>query len=425
MSTDLAVAQGIAEAVRQAQAESKRRSWRKVTTLLSAFGLYNLTDSARSRIGDALHAAGLVVDPAMAEVERSGAVRLSLQGASQQAPETSPGSLLPGVTMWRWDAGSLIRDNSGKPPSPAQPVLVDVDVSQAASATLRDGLLRVLVGLNEETLDDLLEADVQAAFKRSKIKNERRASVFVALSSRAEDKHNQAVAVDLALIELAVAPPWLLVVRHAAQTYENGAPTGDADVLSSDQYVAQLESVGLDTAVTSMDAAMVVIEHAVASFGTLQAEFSSYLDSWRLEFTKRPKPDRQLLVNLQASLPVVTDSLRPLKHPSALSWAGPSSEARARQVRDEVERSIEASQGLAGATASALVLVDQLRAENYQRSLATLAAVLLAPGLVAAVFSASSKLNSSWTDLLILLMLMALTALGSYFTIKRFFNADR
>jgi len=69
--------------------------------------------------------------------------------------------------------------------------------------------------------------------------------------------------------------------------------------------------------------------------------------------------------------------------------------------------------------------VDQLRAENYQRSLATLAAVLLAPGLVAAVFSASSKLNGSWTDLLILLMLMALTALGSYFTIKRFFHADR
>jgi len=39
MSTDLKVAQGIAEAVRQAQAQSKRRSWRKVTTLLSAFGL--------------------------------------------------------------------------------------------------------------------------------------------------------------------------------------------------------------------------------------------------------------------------------------------------------------------------------------------------------------------------------------------------
>jgi len=51
--------------------------------------------------------------------------------------------------------------------------------------------------------------------------------------------------------------------------------------------------------------------------------------------------------------------------------------------------------------------------------------VLLAPGLVAAVFSASSKLNGSWTDLLILQMLMALTALGSYFTIKRFFHADR
>ena len=51
-----------AQAVRLAESESKRRSWRKMTTLLAAFGLYNLTDAARSRIGRALDEAGLVVN---------------------------------------------------------------------------------------------------------------------------------------------------------------------------------------------------------------------------------------------------------------------------------------------------------------------------------------------------------------------------
>ncbi len=46
MASDQEIAQEIARAVRLAESESKRRSWRKVTTLLAAFGLYNLTDAA-------------------------------------------------------------------------------------------------------------------------------------------------------------------------------------------------------------------------------------------------------------------------------------------------------------------------------------------------------------------------------------------
>ena len=167
---------------------------------------------------------------------------------------------------------------------------------------------------------------------------------------------------------------------------------------------------------------MIVLEHAVDSFGALEADLASRLDSWRLEFARKPSPDRGLLVGLQASLPNVTQALQPLTHPSALAWAGSAQERRAKDVRDQVERSLEALHALGGAAASALSLVDQLRAERYQQRLATLAAVFLAPGLVAAVFGSNANLQDDWLDLLVLLLAMPGTAILSYLAISRFFQ---
>src|SRR3712207_2581129 len=138
---------------------------------------------------------------------------------------------------------------------------------------------------------------------------------------------------------------------------------------------------------------MIVLEHAVTSFGVLEADLASRLDSWRLEFAKKPSPDRRLLVGLQASLPNVTQALQPLRHPSVVVWAGSAQDRKVKDVRDQVERSLEALHALGDAAASALSQVDQLRAERYQQRLATLAAVLLAPGLVAAVYGANEKLK--------------------------------
>ena len=167
---------------------------------------------------------------------------------------------------------------------------------------------------------------------------------------------------------------------------------------------------------------MIILEHAVDSFGVLEADLASRLDSWRLAYARKPSPNRGLLVGLQASLPTVTQALQPLKHPSALAWAGSAQDRKARDIRDQVERTLEALQALREAAASALSVVDQLRAERYQQRLATLAAVLLAPGLVAAVFGANDNLTDDWLDLLVLLLAMPGTAILSYLAISRFFQ---
>jgi hypothetical protein len=54
--------------------------------------------------------------------------------------------------------------------------------------------------------------------------------------------------------------------------------------------------------------------------------------------------------------------------------------------------------------------------------LATLAAVFLAPGLVAAVFGSNANLQDDWLDLLVLLLAMPGTAILSYLAISRLFQ---
>ncbi len=422
MASDQEIAQEIAQAVRLAESESKRRSWRKVTTLLAAFGLYNLTDAARSRIGRALDEAGLVVEPSMAVVQRAGSVRLSSRDPITRDEPDTAGVLPHGVSLWSWQEGVAV-SAAAADVAAATPVLVDVVVGHADGDRLREALHQLLPDLPPEALDDLLQADVEASFERTPVSGgPRLASVYVALPS--DDHATQATSVEVrrALVELAVTPRCLLVVRHTAQTEVDGASTGDADVPVSEAYIAELQAFGLAGAADPLEAAMIVLEHAVDSFSVLEADLASRLDSWRLEFARKPSPDRGLLVGLQASLPNVTQALQPLRHPSALAWAGSAQERRAKDVRDQVERSLDALQALGGAAASALSLVDQLRAERYQQRLATLAAVFLAPGLVAAVFGSNANLQDDWLDLLVLLLAMPGTAILSYLAISRLFQ---
>ncbi|WP_091366182.1 hypothetical protein [Geodermatophilus telluris] len=394
-----------------------------MTTLLAAFGLYNLTDAARSRIGRALDEAGLVVEPPMAVVQRAGSVRLSSRNPiTHDEPETA-GALPHGVSLWRWPAGVAVAAVPADVAA-ATPVFVDVVVGHADGDRLRDALLKLLPDLPPEAIDDLLQADVEASFKRTHASGgPRLASVYMALPSHDQARQVPSVEVRRALVELAVTPNCLLVVRHTAEIEVDGASTGDADVPVPEAYIAELQALGLAGAADPLEAAMIVLEHAVNSFGVLEADLASRLDFWRLTFARKPSPERGLLVGLQASLPNVTQALQPLRHPSALAWAGFEQEREAKHVRDQVERTLEALQALGGAAASALSLVDQLRAERYQERLATLAAVLLAPGLVAAVFGSNANLQDDWLDLLVLLLAMPGTAILSYLGISRLFRA--
>jgi len=60
-----AAASQLATQVTEAEEAGRRRSWRKVTTLLAAFGVGRLTPGVRDAVGAALYEARLTCEPAM------------------------------------------------------------------------------------------------------------------------------------------------------------------------------------------------------------------------------------------------------------------------------------------------------------------------------------------------------------------------
>ena len=425
--SDTQAARALAEEVRTASLRGQRRSWRKVTTILSTFGLYKLTDASRGRIAEALCDAGLTVDPPFSEVSRAGTVRLTVADETAGPAAQVSGQLPPGVTRWAVQEGGLLGDPRERKGESVFLVDVDVELAESPIAGLRTALSGLLLGMTAETLDDVLTADAQAAFKARGGDALRRASVYqlAPLAADALGEQSKVIGFTARLVELAVGPNWVLTVRYPRHLVRNGKSDADAghpqDV---EHYVGAVSGAGLPAAASASELALAVVNTSLYSFSATKEELASWLDTWRLEDAKDTSPGRDLLVNLQTAISLVTDRLRPLQHPSATAWLHAGHAGLARDVGELIARELGDLQALSDATGSALAHAKQGQTERYQRNLAELAAVLLAPGLVAAVFGANDRLGDSWADLPVLLVLMCLAAVASVVIIRRRFVHD-
>lgn len=403
MPGDVGFARAVAEEIRSS---GRPRTWRKITTVLSAYGYYRLTDGVRTRMARDFDEAGLECEPPMLEADRYGSIRLSLRDAADSAGSAplEPGALPAGVTAVellgdRWEPSSLHPRRTGI-------AVVDLDVSLLADEGLYDALRVRLPGLDKATLDDLLDEDEQSGFTRRSASSIRHASVYVAglggasgTGSHDASATEDSVRVSLGLVEFAVGDGWLLIARHPAQAYVSGRladlrPVPQAGL----DYLRELD--GLLESASAEEAALAVLKHAVTSFGHARAYLGSYLETWRIENGPGASGNRGLLISLQATCPLLVDKLSPLRHPSVLSWLSGRLQDRAREVQDKVERHLDGLRAPSETTAEVLSQVYQAQSENYQRGLATLGAVLLAPGLVASVFSANASLSNSPVDLI-------------------------
>jgi hypothetical protein len=327
---------------------------------------------------------------------------------------------LSGVTYWqRHESGWTARlPESG----PGQLLLVDIDVSSLnGSDLLLERLGRELPGLDDGVLCDLLDPDTDASFKRRRRDKTtghapptQRASLFVVKpDERRGGSAENAVLISLGLIEFAVGESWVLVARHPAVTYIGGAAAGDDPLAeTADVYLDSLLDHGLQDAESSESAALAVINQAVYSLGQAKRDFYTSLELWRTASRTR-SPDKGPLVDLQATLPLILHALEPLQHPTVMGFVGIEFHSQAREVRDQVERDIEALRSLQVTVAAALAQVDQEHNEldqahnmRYQASLAKLAGVFLAPALVASIFGANQMLADSPVDLVWLFLAM-------------------
>jgi hypothetical protein len=314
VSIDSEFAFTIAEEMRSSQVP---RTWRKVTTILSAYGRYKLTQDARRQIEADFDEAGLVTMPSMLTVDRAARVRLTLKEKADelQAHTGFDGSLPAGVTLWanrdgRWR-------NTQPQAGTGELLLVDIDMSVVGdSGLVLDCLDGRLVGLDEETLQDLVTPDSHAKFKKTSSEI-RRASLFVASSDPDEPvSSDKAIPLSLRLVEFAFGRDWLVMARHPSQLYVSGSAhvsTGPAQ--TADQYIASLLECELDKATSAQEAALAIITHGLDSFSRIRTVLASYLESWRTEFAAGSL-DKTVLVELQATLPLVVDAIEPLLHPS-------------------------------------------------------------------------------------------------------------
>lgn len=424
MPGEVQFARAVAEEIRSS---GRPRTWRKMTTGMSAYGYYRLTDGVRARMAEDFDEAGLECEPSIMEADRYVSIRLSLRDAPDTIATAAleQGALPAGVTAIELVAGRS--ESSLLPPRRKGLAVVDLDVTLLDADGLYDFLRVRLPGLDEVTLDDLLAEDEQSGFKRRSAGSVRRASVYVAGLGGASGAgtHDASAAEDsvrasLGLVEFAVGDGWLLIARHPAQVYVSGRLDDLRQVPPAGRdYLRELHDFGLVESVSAEEASLAVLRHAVTSFGRARAYLGSYLESWRIENGPGASADRGLLVSLQATSPLLVDKLRPLRHPSVLSWLGGALQGPARDVQEQVERDLDGLRALSETTAGVLSLVYQAQSEHYQRGLATLAAVLLAPGLVASVFSANASLSSSPVDLIWLFAAMIVAGVLTQVLIAR------
>lgn len=421
---DATVAQAIAAEVRRAAEAEQRRSWRKVTTLLSAFEVYRLTQASRQRIGQALTDAGLVLDPPFDVVARAGTVHLTI--ADDLGSRDARAHPFPVSDLARWivDSGRLARLPATR--STEATFLIDVNLSETETDGLPQRLKDQLPGLDDKTLEDLLTADTQAAFKMQTREVLRRASVYQVTSTDTPvEADSRFISFSVALVELAVGPGWVLTVRHPPEGYVNGTWSVEAvQAHSTETFIEDLGAHGVPAGATPDALAGLVLRHALSSFGMMREELASWLETWRLEDAEGQQADGGLLLDLQQVIPVLSERLRPLRHPSATAWLKAGHPGTAEEIKELVEREIESLSSLGQSAAADLASVKQRKTERYHRSLTTLAAVFLAPSLVAAIFGASDQLSDSWTDLFVMLLTQVVTAASSFVGIRRYLDRD-
>jgi hypothetical protein len=93
----------------------------------------------------------------------------------------------------------------------------------------------------------------------------------------------------------------------------------DAVTQTSKAYVDSLVDHGLLTAESSSALALVVIHQAIYSLGRAKIDLDNSLELWRSAFRKG-SADKAVLLDLQATLPLILHALESLQHPSVTNF---------------------------------------------------------------------------------------------------------
>ena len=432
-----AAASQLATQVTEAEEAGRRRSWRKVTTLLAAFGVGRLTPAARAAVGAALDEAGLTCEPAMEVVSRADTVRISRRIPSPRQPigAVAASNDIPlddagVVTSSRWFTGALPQDGAPGLPtlkSDGSLLLLEVDPNAEPLETLYERLAQYCGSdLRIEMVEDLLEAD---AIPKVTVRPDWRARVMSTFGVEVHDEQRQgddrpenrdvskAGTLVFQPVEFIVGPSWLIVCWHnSLKIFPGGAGTDrvgpDGDPILRDGVMSQVDQRWSTSSRTSPgDLALLISLELARTYESAQAELSAWMDQWETAFEGEEAMETETLGSVRRAVQEYRSRVQGLdlaKHSAPdRRWfpdlSTPSEEAELSVLLKQTSSSLDSVARTVGSGMELVMMTrmaEQLRvshkagveASSFQDTLTVLGAILLGPGLVAAIYGANVDL---------------------------------
>ena len=475
-----AAASQLATQVREAEEAGRRRSWRKVTTLLAAFGVGRLTPALRAAVGAALDEAGLTCEPAMEEVSRADTVRISRRIPSPRQPigavaasNDTPLDDAGVVKSSRWFTGAPPQHGAPGLPtlkSDGSLLLLEVDPNAEPLETLYERLAQYCGSdLRIEMVEDLLEAD---AIPKVTVRPDWRARVMSTFGVEVHDEQRQgddrpenrdvskAGTLVFQPVEFIVGPSWLIVCWHnSLKIFPGGAGTDragpDGDPILRDGVMSQVDQRWSTSSRTSPgDLALLISLELARTYESAQAELSAWMDQWETAFEGEEAMETETLGSVRRAVQEYRSRVQGLdlaKHSAPDGrWfpdlSTPSEEAelsvllkQTSSSLDSVARTVGSGMELvmmtrmaeqlrvshraqeAATKAGAEARIVQNRNVRFQDTLTALGAILLGPGLVAAIYGANVDLpgRDRLLGTLILIVGMVTVSLISFAVLQR------
>jgi hypothetical protein len=424
----------------------RRKTWRKVTTLLDCFGVYRLTPAVRGRIAEALEDAGIEVEPAMDVVERYGTVRLSLRqssNASEDSAQFSAPREAVTATLWRPGASPVPVSSANLPSDDDEGVLwLDVDVSEACEADAIYDTLTAFCrdGLTREMVVELLGAD-QAPKVKVLPGGVRNVTTFQVVADEGQGNESDPSAsktgtLSFQVVEFLQTERWLISCWHKRRPTPDGIhenpeqpPVGRTDAFERvEQWWRSVHRT------TAGDLGLAVMAELAESYTHARRTLYAWHEAWELDFyRRRHNSETETLHDLRTLSARLREHLEALNRPGMsrnpdLIWFSHSTaRSDAERVDDLIDRALANLRALSDILRSSTDVVATMsssqqtrQAERFQELITLVAAVLLVPTLVAGIYGANTRLpgGNDWNGFALMIVTMVVSAALTYVSIQ-------
>jgi Mg2+ and Co2+ transporter CorA len=410
----------------------RRRTWRKVTTLLDYFGVYRLTPAVRRRMAEALDDAGIEVEPAMDVVQRYGTVKLSLRQPRDASDSPSDRALdsqkAITATLWRPSSSPVPVSAADLPVHEDGVLWIDVDISEEDDPDIIHEALTAFCqnGLTLEMVAGLLDVDDAPAVKVFP-GEVRSVTTFQAVPSEAEgDESDPSVSkagtVSLQPVVFLQSERWLISCWHKERP--------------ADGVRGRVEQFWRsERRTTAGDLGLAVLGELAESYIRAVRTLYAWHTSWELVFLdRRHRVETKTLYDLRVLITPLQVHLEALNRPGMsrtehLIWFSRSTvHEDAERVDDLIDRALADLRALSDVLRTSTDLVTTMesseqsrQAERFQELVTLVAAVLLVPTLVAGIYGANTRLpgEGHWTGFALMIVTMVVSAALTYVAIRR------